>query len=66
MVKFGDTMVKCEQLEEAEEFKCVTGAMKDVFGCMAGCVANGGYEEKSGSYLVAEPQGGLSDKNLRI
>merc|ERR1712110_539771 len=39
MVRFGNQMTKCEELEEAEEFRCVTGAMKDVFRCMADCLS---------------------------
>merc|ERR1712029_395714 len=37
MATFGDNMNQCSQLSDWDEFKCVTGSMKDAFGCIALC-----------------------------
>jgi len=39
MVRFVDQMTKCETLDGEDEFKCVTGAMGDLFKCVPPCVS---------------------------
>ena len=40
MATFGNNMDQCSQLSDFDEFKCVTGSMKEAFGCIARCAGN--------------------------